>query len=76
VPVNPIQLIHDCSDGLHLVNLEAYEEEEWATPRFDASQDIIYTLFTRQNPTVGQVLPANNAGVLLASNFNPAHPTR
>jgi hypothetical protein len=75
VPVDLIQLVSDGDDNLHLVNLAEYEEEA-VEPLFDATQDVIYTLFTRQNPTVGQILPPNNAALLLTSNFNSAHPTR
>jgi len=70
-------LVPDDQGKLHLVDLNpiklANVEPE---PAFNAEADVIFTLFTRANPTNGQVIIINNAASLAASNFNPANPTR
>lgn len=44
--------------------------------RFTAESDIVFLVFTRQNPTVGQIIQLENLDSLLSTNFNPANPTR
>ncbi|XP_062555872.1 phospholipase A1 member A-like [Armigeres subalbatus] len=74
------QLVPNANGHLHLVNTNPYNlaEVDPTEPEvhFNPETDIIFTLFTRSNPTQGQVLQINNAGSITGSNFNPAHPTR
>lgn len=44
--------------------------------RFNPERDIEYILFTRSNPTTGQILDIGNAASIRNSNFNSRHPTR
>lgn len=45
-------------------------------PRFNASSDVNFRLFTRSNPTAPQVINIFNDAELANSNFNPTHQTR
>lgn len=45
-------------------------------PRFNAEEDMVFRLHTRQNPDEGQVLRWNDPSTIVNSNFNPSHPTR
>lgn len=45
-------------------------------PAFDAFRDTEFWLFTRQNPTVRQVLDLNDMSTVLASNWDTSRPTR
>lgn len=44
--------------------------------RFRPERDIVYILFTRSNPTNGQILDISNPSSITNSHFNPRHPTR
>lgn len=65
-------LVPDGDGDMHMVNLR---EELEAAPFFNADQ-VIFRLFTRRNPTSGQVLTLNNAGSVSNSQFRTGHPTR
>ena len=43
---------------------------------FNAVTDTIFVLFTRSNPTSGQIIELGNPQSLVNSNFNPNHPVR
>jgi pancreatic triacylglycerol lipase len=68
------EMVPDADGTLRMIDLNTYEAEPEG--HFVGVQDMVFILFTRSNPTVGQVIQLNNAGSLAASNFNPAHPTR
>ena len=68
-------------DGrLHLVDLNPFTPDERVDvepePAFNAEADVIFRVFTRANPTSGQVITLNNAASLSNSNFNSGNPTR
>lgn len=60
------------SNGMRLVDLQPYEES--IEPQFVAENDVRFLLFTRQNPTVGQVITLDLES-LQNSHYNPNHPT-
>lgn len=64
----------DSQGNVHLLDLNPIEDA--VEPAFVPANDVIFTLFTRLNPTVGQVINLNNEASIRNSNFNPAHPTR
>lgn len=68
------QLVPDTDGNLHLVDINAIDLG--MEPAFNAPTDIIFRLFTRQNPTAAQTIPLNNNAVLNNSNYNPALQTR
>ncbi|XP_055598369.1 pancreatic triacylglycerol lipase-like [Uranotaenia lowii] len=72
------KLIPDANGRLHLVNLNPYSLPDPQEPEthFTARQDMIFRLYTQQNPDVPQTIILENSASLAASNFNPAHPTR
>jgi pancreatic triacylglycerol lipase len=59
---------------VHLVDLNPFETS--VEPLFNAESDVIFLLYTRQNPTVGQRINLRDLNSLRNSNFNAAHPTR
>ena len=65
-------LIPDSSGKMHLIDLQSYVEP--IEPLFIAENDVRFLLFTRQNPTVGQLITLDLAS-LQNSNYNPNHPT-
>ncbi|EDS41786.1 pancreatic triacylglycerol lipase [Culex quinquefasciatus] len=70
-------LVRDEAGNLHLVNPDPYTVvDAEMEPLFNAESDIVFRLFTRQNPVHGQVLEWNNPASVLNSNFNPGNPTR
>lgn len=66
-------MVPDGEGNFKLVNKNEDPEPE---AFFDAVQDTVFILFTRRNPTQGDILTLGNDGSLTGSNFNPAHPTR
>lgn len=58
---------------MHVVDLKSVEGE--AEPAFDAMTDVIFRLFTRQNPTVGQIITFD-INTVRNSNWNAAHGVR
>lgn len=46
--------IPDQNGKMHVVDLKSIEAE--VEPAFDAMSDVIFRLFTRQNPTTGQII--------------------
>jgi hypothetical protein len=68
------ELVPDTEGYMHLVDLATYEADVEAL--FDPLTDIVFSLYTRSNPTNGQIVHLKNAASLAASNFNAAHPTR
>ncbi|XP_058063201.1 pancreatic triacylglycerol lipase-like [Anopheles bellator] len=72
-------LVPDESGRLRLVNTNPYDlpvQDNELEPLFNPESDVIFQLFTRSNPALGQVLQWNNPASVQNSNFNPAHPTR
>lgn len=49
---------------------------EEATPFFDAPRDVRFLIFTRFNPTNGQLVRFNDIAALRASNYVATRPTR
>jgi pancreatic triacylglycerol lipase len=68
------ELVPDAGGRMHLVDLDPLEIP--VEPSFVPHEDIVFLLFTRSNPTAGQVLTLGDAGSVLTSNFNPGHETR
>lgn len=68
------QLVPDTDGNLHLVDINAVNAE--MEPAFNAPTDVVFRLFTRQNPTAAQTVQLNNNAQLTASNYNPALQTR
>lgn len=68
------QLVPDTDGNLHLVDISAVDAE--MEPAFNAPTDVIFRLFTRQNPTAAQTVQLNNNAQLTNSNYNPALQTR
>lgn len=67
-------LVPNGEGGMHLVDINMPVED--TEPMFTPATDVIFTVFTNLNPTVGQRIFLNNAASLASSNFNAAHPTR
>lgn len=59
---------------MHLV--DTIDNELKNEPRFIAFNDVVFRLFTRNNPTVAQIVAIYNDAQLTSSNFNPTHQTR
>lgn len=55
------------------VNDEALNEID---PHFDIPNEVTFTVFTRQNPTVGQLIRFDDMSSVRASNFIPNAPTK
>lgn len=68
------QLVPDSDGYMHLVDINSFDME--AEPAFNAPTDVIFRLWTRQNPTAGQIIQMGNNAQLDASNFSPARQTR
>lgn len=67
-------LVPDSEGKMHMVDLNPLETP--IEPAFNPEVDVIFLLFTRQNPNVGQRIILNNLASVRNSNFNPSHPTR
>jgi pancreatic triacylglycerol lipase len=67
-------LVPDAEGHMHLVDLNPVDTP--IEPSFNAEADIVFLLYTRQNPTVGQRLILGDLELIRNSNFNPSHPTR
>jgi len=67
-------LVPDFDGKMHLVDTSSVDMD--AEPFFDPLADIHFRLFTRQNPSAGQLIVIHNNAQLAASNFNPTLPTR
>lgn len=67
-------LIPDGEGGMHMVDINAAIED--TEPMFVPVNDMIFNLFTSQNPTTPHRIFINNPASLHASPFNPANPTR
>jgi len=67
-------LVPDTDGRMHLVDINNVDME--AEPLFNAETDVIFRLWTRDNPTAGQVVGLNNNAQLAASNFLASRQTR
>lgn len=67
-------LLFDGDGNLRIVDV--YEPEDEITPFFNVNTDVIFRVFTRRNPTAGQVITIGNAASIANSQFTSAHPTR
>jgi len=67
------QMVPDEDGNLHLVDINAVNMD--AEPQFVAT-DIVFRLFTPQNPTAAQIIQLNNNAQLTASNYQPGRATR
>lgn len=67
-------LIPDGDGNMHLANL--HEEEPEIAPLWNVNTDVIFRVFTRRNPTAGQVITVGNAASVTNSNFRASDPTR
>lgn len=72
-PAHRWTLIPDSSGKMHLVDFDSYDVQVEAS--FVPANDVVFLLFTRRNPTVGQIITFDPA-TLQNSNFNSNHPTR
>lgn len=70
-------MIPDAHGHIHLVNIQNHRGKE-IEPLFDAFNDVVFRLFTRNNPTTpeAQIITIYNYEQLDRSFFNVAHPTR
>lgn len=68
-------LVPDTDGHLRMVHLSEVLAEE-PSPFFVPEVDIVFNLFTRQNPTAPQRILFNNPGSLAQSNFIASRPTR
>lgn len=69
------QLVPDARGKLHLVDIKSSDVREIG-PSFVGTRDIVFRMFTRNNPNTPQVVRINNQGDLANSFFNPLHQTR
>ncbi|KAG4065250.1 hypothetical protein HA402_012692 [Bradysia odoriphaga] len=69
------QLIPDNNGKMRLVDINDEINME-AEPSFNAPTDVRFNLFTRQNPTVPQLIQLRNNAQLAASNFVAGRQTR
>lgn len=67
-------LIPDGDGNMHLANL--HEEDPEIAPLWNVNTDVIFRVFTRRNPTAGQVITVGNAASVSNSNFRASDPTR
>ncbi|CRK94028.1 CLUMA_CG007552, isoform A [Clunio marinus] len=67
------ELIPDDEGRMHLMDMSSYVHS--VDPHFDAVTDTIFILFTRRNPTSGQVITPTLASIQ-SSFFDRNHPTR
>lgn len=72
---NEWNLLPDGEGALHMIHANDMFIDD-AEPRFEAETDVVFILFTQNNPTSGQIIPLNDAAGLANSNFNAANPTR
>lgn len=68
------QLVPDSDGKLHMVDTKCVDTG--VEPLFDASNDMIFRLWTRSNPNAGQIIQINNDPQLDSSHFNPSLQTR
>lgn len=68
------QLIPDTDGRMHIVDINSVDMD--AAPAFNAQTDVIFHLFTRQNPTAPQDIQLRNNAQLAASNFVAGRQTR
>jgi pancreatic triacylglycerol lipase len=77
-PATPVryrwEVVPDSEGFMHLVDLRSVEDS--IEPSYVPETDLVFLLFTRQNPTMGQVIRFNDPQSIENSNFNPNHPTR
>ena len=58
--------IPDGFGGMKVADLEAETE---INPKFDIPNDVRFLVFTRRNPTIGQVVRFNDMSTVVNSNF-------
>jgi Lipase len=68
------EVVPDSKGSLHIVDLRSVEDS--IEPSYVPENDVVFLLFARQNPTVGQVIRFNDPQSIRNSNFNSIHPTR
>lgn len=66
-------MVPDADGRFKLINVK---EEAQVENFFEPTTDVIFLLFTSQNPTQGQVIRWNDPETVAESNFNPNNPTR
>lgn len=69
-----ITYVHDDFGHFHKVDIKQVEDEP--ASYFSVENDVIFELFTQNNPTEPQILQLNNYTSVRNSNFNRWHPTR
>lgn len=67
-------MVPDTNGFLHLVDINSVDLDN--EPAFNAPTDVIFHLFTRQNPTAPQNVALRNNAQLTASNFVGSRQTR
>lgn len=70
------RLIPDGNYKLHLIDVNAEDADSVVEPAFVGTNDIVYRLFTRSNPTAPQTIRLGNTADLQNSFFNPNHQSR
>lgn len=65
--------IPDSEGRMHLIDINPYDTP--VEPVYIPANDVVFTLFTRSNPTAGQRITFDEA-TLISGGFNPNHPTR
>ncbi|CRK90495.1 CLUMA_CG004162, isoform A [Clunio marinus] len=63
-------------DKVELQDQNNVNDEQEISPMFNAATDTRFLLFTRFNPTIGQVVSAFDMSTIQESNYSPARPTR
>jgi len=58
------------------VEVHRVELMDEVAPMYEPLTDVVFHLYTQQNPKVSQIIRIDDANSLKASNFNPALPTR
>lgn len=78
ISASPVQhrweVVPDSEGSMHLVDLNSAGDS--IEPSYVPETDLVFLLFTRQNPTVGQVIRFNDPQSVANSDFNSSHPTR
>lgn len=67
-------MVPDYNGHMHLVDINSIDMD--AEPAFNAPADVIFRLWTRQNPDAGQIIGLRNAPDLVGSNFVASRQTR
>lgn len=73
---NDWHLVPDGEGKMHIVNIQDVDDDVTVEPSFVAFDQVVFRLFTRNNPTTPQVINIFNDAQLTSSFFNPILQTR